>query len=175
MYSIVKVGVHCCPSLRVLSISYCVLVVPCMNIVARLACTAVHLLNKRFVRRLLKRVNFPTRTLIINYDNVLHGNVIPLHPYLYKCFSLVVFSGTPSANSTRLIPVGPALSCIFIFMVFISPTFVPITGDSVRWYCGQDLSQIRGSIAIVYSLMFISWSTPSFAYDSIVNCQLCVI
>ena len=37
-----------------------VLVVPCMNIVARLACTAVHLLNKRFVRRLLKRVNFPT-------------------------------------------------------------------------------------------------------------------
>ena len=40
-------------------------------------------------------------------------------------------SGTPSANSTRLIPVGPALSYIFIFMVFISPTFVPINGNSV--------------------------------------------
>ena len=42
-------------------------------------------------------------------------------------------SGTPSANSTRLMPEGPALSYIFILMVFISPTFVPISGNSV-WY-----------------------------------------
>ena len=69
-------------------------------------------------------------------------------------------SGTPSANSTRLMPEGPALSYIFILMVFISPTFVPISGNSV-WY----LSTF--TVRPLYSKPFVTSWAPELVLPSV--------
>ena len=69
-------------------------------------------------------------------------------------------SGTPSANSTRLMPEGPALSYIFILMVFISPTFVPISGNSV-WY----LSTF--TVRPLYSKPFVTRWAPELVLPSV--------